>query len=212
MGDAALSGHATTLITGTTPGALWGQTASAGDLNGDGYADLVVGGPGNIPSQSQGGIAMVFGDPSRSLQSRISVAGPQAFDFFGYAVSATSDLDGDGYDDLIVGAPLTDDGLGAAYIFRGGPSPSSTADVVVHGAVASSQFGRSLAWTGDFDGDGAPDTLIGAPAVYSSTAGVFGRAYLYWGAAPQLSGSAVTLSMERIGDYFGGCVGGAAPP
>jgi hypothetical protein len=210
-GSARLSALDGTTLTGKIAGAVWGQASRAGDLNGDGYADLVVGAPGTFPSSGQGGVTVIFGDSGRLLRAQVSIAGPQAFDFFGYSVSARSDLDGDGYSDLVVGAPLTDDSLGAVYLYRGGPSLSTVAEVVSRGTVAGGQFGRSVAGAGDLDGDGFPELAVGAPAVYSVTPGVFGRVYVYPGAEPSLTSSPLVLTREQTGDYFGAPVAEAPP-
>jgi hypothetical protein len=212
-GGAHLSVVATTVLTGEDLNT--GQGSCAGDLSGDGIADLVVGAPGFFLGPGLAGppgrVTVILGDPGRLARERLLIAGPQASDFFGFAVTARNDIDGDGYSDLVVGAPLTDDTLGAIYVYRGGPSPSINADLALRGTVPGSQFGRYIAATGDLDGDGFSDLAVGAPAIYSNTPGVFGRVYVYAGADADLSRSPVTLTQGQTGDYFGGPVASAPP-
>ena len=138
---------------------LGAAVASAGDVNGDGYFDVVVGAPG---STSQAGAAYVFHGSELGLargarevsqrQASWSIAGAQRDARLGAAVASAGDVDGDGYDDVLLGAPLYDsllDGIvlendGAAYVCRGSENgfsggaltiSSDTADWTVAGGA-----------------------------------------------------------------------------
>lgn len=157
---------------------LSGYAASgAGDVDGDGYADLLIGAYGGDPSGlSSGETYLVFGGPAlpaiMSLaDADVRIDGLIAGDNSGRSVQAAGDVDGDGYDDLLVGAHLADPNgptSGEAYLVRGGPGlPEvlglANADVRFEGTSSGDIAGYAVAPAGDVDGDGHADLLIGAP-------------------------------------------------
>ena len=116
----------------------------------------------------------------------LTLTGAAAGDNFGNSVSTAGDVNGDEYSDVIVGAWQNDAGgsnAGRAYIYFGGGSMNSTADVFLTGAAASDWFGVSISTAGDVNGDGYSDVIVGAP---NNDAGGndAGRAYLYLSSAP----------------------------
>lgn len=153
----------------------------AGDVNGDGYNDLIVGAPGSNGSGPASGAAYFYPSsgatvPYFSESDFLMVAPPelQPFDAFG-AVAGVGDLNGDGYDDLLFGAPNTDlfwygSNTGRAYVMFGGPSGPD-----MYGAVplsppdiqANDFFGHRVSAAGDVDGNGRPDLMVSACDVYS---------------------------------------------
>jgi len=90
--------------------------------------------------------------------------------------TACGDVDGDGYDDIIIGASRYDNDRGRVYLFHGGPDLDATADLILEGRHEGDHFGSSIC-CGDIDNDGYQDTLIGAAGYNEGR----GRAYLYWG-------------------------------
>jgi VCBS repeat protein len=89
----------------------------------------------------------------------LTLTGGDAADVFGWSVAGVGDVNGDGYGDLIVGAP----GIGRAYLHYGGPEAAPVADVVFHGPGGGPLgFGYSVSSAGDFNGDGYPDIIVGA--------------------------------------------------
>jgi len=187
---------------GPVAGANCGAAVCGGaDLDGDGYDDWAVGAPGLGTTGNDAGRVYVFRggaipDAEPDLVIQGSVPGGQ----FGAAVLLVPDLDGDGYGDLVVGAPRA--GNGELRIYRGGPALDATADRVIHARAQDSRFARSLAWLPDDNGDGRNELLVGAP--HSSQAGTWaGAVVLYRGTAALDSIPDLVLFGQAAGDEFG---------
>ena len=187
---------------GPVAGANCGAAVCGGaDLDGDGYDDWAVGAPGLGTTGNDAGRVYVFRggaipDAEPALVIQGSVPGGQ----FGAAVLLVPDLDGDGYGDLVVGAPRA--GNGELRIYRGGPALDATADRVIHARAQDSRFARSLAWLPDDNGDGRNELLVGAP--HSSQAGTWaGAVVLYRGTAALDSIPDLVLLGQAAGDEFG---------
>ncbi|MBK8382127.1 MAG: FG-GAP repeat protein [Ignavibacteria bacterium] len=102
---------------------------------------------------------------------------------FGGEVSSAGDLNGDGYDDIIVGAFLNDAGgtsAGRAYVYFGGNFMNNIADLTFTGAAAGDQFGTSVSSAGDVNGDGYNDVISGASDNDAGGSGA-GRSYIFYG-------------------------------
>jgi len=160
--------------------------AAAGDLDGDGYDDLVVGAPEYKNAISKAGAALVFfGSPSGLPPAPDwSYVSPQRDANLGHAVAGGGDLDDDGYDDLIVGSRWYSDTLskeGAVLIFYGSEDglPAGP-DLLLPGGQAEATLGHALASGGDVNGDGYDDLLAGAP-LYNGELADQGAVYLYLG-------------------------------
>ncbi len=174
---------------GTTQNAaLWGSSvAGAGDVNGDGYSDVIIGSPLYDSGEVDEGAAFVyFGSrDGLDLTGVWRAESNQAGARLGASVAMAGDVDGDGYDDVIVGAPYYDQGgvAGAAFAWFGSPTGLGAFGVPTNvdwrefGEAVGDLFGTSVASAGDVDGDGFADVLIGA----SGYDGERGRVYLHHG-------------------------------
>ena len=159
-----------------------GRAVAAGDLNSDGYSDLVIGiqwkaeTQGTFPNLGAGALLVLYGSPDGiiSLGNQFFAA-PQGYDSRDteYALMgsslATGDFDGDGYADVATGAPLYSGTTGAVVVYHGGPNGLNfrltmrRGDDILGGTSESQEdLGRALA-AGDFNDDGYADLAIGAP-------------------------------------------------
>ncbi|MCB9760004.1 MAG: FG-GAP repeat protein [Alphaproteobacteria bacterium] len=143
------------------------RVAGAGDLDGDGYADLIMGGYG---ARGDTGVVYVVLGPATGSQSLADADGKlfgESIDSSaGDAVDGAGDLDGDGQDDVVIGAWEHDDGQGAAYLVYGpatGTRSLIDADAVWVGSDPGVRFGWSVAGVGDLNNDGFPDVAVGSP-------------------------------------------------
>ena len=155
-------------LTGELSGDQFGRAvAAAGDVNGDGFADFLVGSPGGRGNAGVTGTVSLFLGAADSVfePAAVVLEGETGGDEFGYAVAAAGDVDNDGYDDFVIGAPGNDGSAfqaGRVYLYAGGASGISLVDSW-DGDLASARFGAALAGGFDFDNDGYDDFAAGAP-------------------------------------------------
>ena len=178
-------------IAGSSAAANLGRVAGIGDINNDGYDDLLLGGP------SSSAALIVYGGPngSKSLVSTnpvsaadgVLIAGPGST-FFGGAVDSAGDFNGDGYTDLLIGAQGVGVTAGDAYILFGSASGFPTDATTLNGSngfritgEANTSFGSRLASIGDINNDGYDDVAINAGGNIGS--GTDGAAYILFGRA-----------------------------
>jgi Ca2+-binding RTX toxin-like protein len=177
------------------------SVASAGDVNGDGFGDLIIGAPGADPNGDPSGASyVVFGgpsfDPNLDLSTLNGINGYKiagvasgappaaAYDESGYSVASAGDVNGDGFGDLIIGAPGADPNgsySGASYVLFGGPS-GGPRDLTfpINGETAGDFSGFSVASAGDVNGDGFADLIIGAFQADNYS----GASYVVFGGSP----------------------------
>ncbi len=186
--------------------------AAAGDVNGDGYGDIVVGaGASELAYVYLGSSSGPAATPS------LTFTAPDGPSNFGDNVSDDADVNGDGYADLVVGADgasgqTPGDFAGRAYVYLGSAAgPSTLPSVTLMGSQPHGLFGRWVSTAGDVNGDGYADVVVGADAEYGGDYSAPGWAYVYLGGASGLSTTpAVTLTgPDGIGSWFGRCVAGA---
>jgi hypothetical protein len=174
MGPAGMATtDATAVVKGTDVYDMAGYSEAVGDLDGDGLVDLAIGVPMSDPAGFGGdppGAAVIFPGPLSGTMTRdagITLAGADEDEEAGKQVLISGDLDGDGRDDLVVGARRfhidARNSRGAAYVLTAIPASGSLADAAgkVVGEAYDDGTGTHLAGVGDVDGDGKPDLAVG---------------------------------------------------
>ncbi|MEM2899186.1 MAG: FG-GAP-like repeat-containing protein [Thermoplasmata archaeon] len=183
----------------------FGYTLCSGDVNGDAYIDVLVGGFGY--SNSKGKVYLYLGSAGGlSTTDSWTKNGENNYDYFGCDINGC-DVNGDGYDDLIVGAYGYSNSKGKVYLYLGSASGlSATESWTKTGENENDWFAYDLS-TGDINGDGYSDVIISS---YRYSDGR-GKVYVYVGSASGLSiGVVWTKEGEGTNNYFGygvGCAG-----
>ena len=212
------------------------SVASAGDVNGDGFADVIIGAYGADPHGADSGASYVVFGKASGFAANIDLStldgttgfrlgGVVAGDLSGFSVATAGDVNGDGFADLIVGAFGADPHgsySGASYVVFGKASGfaanidlsalDGTAGFRLSGAVAGDQSGRSVASAGDVNGDGFADLIVGAP--FADPHGLeSGASYVVFGRSPETAvnragtGASQTLAGGDFNDTLAGLGG-----
>jgi hypothetical protein len=210
------------------------SVAGAGDVNGDGLADVIVGAPGssNNGRTASGSGYVVFGKTGTATvdlaglgSDGFRIDGATAWDYSGSTVTGAGDVNGDGRADVIVAAPRADnngrDGSGSTHVVFG-RSGTASVDLAalgaggfrIDGATELDGSGRSVAGAGDVNGDGLADVIIGAPFADNTGGSGWGRSYVVFGKAGNTTVDLAALGAGgfRINDddpYSGQSVAGA---
>ena len=178
-------------IQGDGAGKWAGSSVSgAGDINGDGFADIIIGAKsGSMAGIDAGEAYVIFGkasgfgtvDLANLGMGGFIIQGDLAGDWFGASVSAAGDVNGDGFDDLIIGAPYGDNAAnhaGEAYVIYGKAGGFTTLDLtnftstdgfIIEGPSADARVAFSVSGAGDIDGDGFADLLVGNHLAFHGT-------------------------------------------
>ncbi len=145
------------------------SVSSCGDINNDGHSDLLVGAVRNVGGCPNGFVRIYSGNDGTLIRQ---LSGTGNCDYFGFAASGVGDANGDGYPDLLVGAPnyLAANATmrtGAAFLISGRDGAT------LHqftGSTPDGQFGWAVSGAGDVDGDGCSDVIVGSGGFLGSAA------------------------------------------
>jgi hypothetical protein len=207
QGAVALLNQANLTISGVAAGDTSGYSvAGAGDVNGDGRDDVIVGAPHALGNSLNSGAAYVIygkaaptavalSNAGMAPQDGFLIKGAATNDYTGISVAGAGDVNGDGRDDIIVGAYLSAANgamSGAAYVLYGKATPSTVIlDVtglpaadgyLIKGAAAGDEAGAHVASAGDVNGDGKADIAVGAIGAAANGTGS-GAVYVLYGKA-----------------------------
>jgi FlgD Ig-like domain/FG-GAP repeat/FG-GAP-like repeat len=189
-----------------------GESVSfAGDVDGDGYDDVIIGATFLSNGQSREGRALLFlGSPSGlAAAPDWTFENDQAQSWLGVSVSGLGDVNDDGYDDFIAGATNFDNGQtdeGRVYAFYGSPSgPSATPDWTAESNQTASYFGLAVGSAGDFNQDGFDDAVVGASGFDAGQTNE-GRAFVYFGSAAGLASTPMWIESNDAYSSLGGSV------
>ncbi len=211
------------------------SVSSAGDINDDGFDDVIIGAPFADPSNNlvAGSSYVVFGaasgipnpfnlDEINGLNG-FTINGAAAGDQSGISVSGAGDINGDGIDDVIIGANLSNSSAGSSYVVfgttSGFPNPLKLEDIngingfSINGVTNGDQSGTSVSAAGDVNGDGTDDLIIGAYLADSSGGNDMGSSYVVFGTDSGLPNpfdlddinglNGFIINGESAGDYSG---------
>lgn len=185
------------------------------DINGDGYDDIVVGTP--VINSARGNAYIFLSNGNSGITSNLNAIAANtiltsnvSIAAFGTSVT-TGDINGDGYADVVVGSSAISGGTGGAYIFHSSGNTGITsgteasASKSIAGPGGGSSFGTSVA-TGDVNGDGYADVLIGAPGASFSKGYVFHSSGSSGLNVTTAAGANSILSATNLSDAFGSSV------
>jgi hypothetical protein len=186
---------------GEGSGNFYGREMSViGDINSDGYDDFIVGATGYDGSSGAAYVYLGSDSPDKDFM----VTG-EIYHYLGYGVSGLGDINGDGYDDFVVGTNKN-----KAYIYLGGATPDNIVDLELVGQSDSEYFGKRCSGIGDINSDGFDDFIIGAEnfSGNNSDKAYCGKVYIYFGGTDINSMVFEIIQGESFKEYFGNVVTG----
>ena len=212
-GGTSMGGAAFWTCVGEAEGDNFGcSVASAGDVNNDGFDDVIVGAKEHDGGGNSRGKAYVFlGGAEMSDTPFWEKTGEQNSDDYGNSVASAGNVNGDEYDDIIIGADNSDeeaDGAGKAYIHLGGASISQIPYWEATGELEYENFGKCVAPAGDVNNDGLDDVAIGAPES-DEAHDEAGKIYIFLGGIPMNRNPFFEILGESREDEFGAAVASA---
>lgn len=193
---------------------LGNSVATAGDLNNDGYSDIIVGAQGADPSgRVDAGSARVYHGSSVGVVGfAVRVyEGRAEYDYCGHSVASAGDVNRDGFSDIAIGAPYSDLPVrtpGRVTVYHGGSSGTGTVPArELEGVVGGDEFGWSVVGAGDVNGDGFADILVGAPSASPGGRSIAGTASVFNGTSTGVATiPSRVLEGAAVGDIFGSSV------
>jgi hypothetical protein len=183
---------------GTAPAGFGGSVAAAGDVNADGFADIIVGATNQ---------AFVYLGGKTKLTPLALTPGVAMDVTDARAAAGIGDINSDGYPDIIVSGTTTANKTNAAFVFLGGATQMTQGQVLVGSAGVG--YANCVNPAGDSNADGLDDVVVGAPFTPGMTSGVPGAIYWY-----QSTGSGLNTPQPQFGpsadnsDFGAACAGG----
>jgi hypothetical protein len=204
------------IINGTLSGEHFGyDVCSAGDVNGDGFDDVAVGAPlSNNGHYNEGRVYIYHGSASGLAISPATILeSNQAICQLGFAVAGGGDINNDGFDDLIVGAPNYSNGElyeGSVFVYLGSSTGINSVPVLIlENNIQDGRFGNSVSGIQDMDNDNFDDIIIGSPN-YSGNFHYEGKIFVYHGNSFALDVDNIeTIEINQLDAKFGISVSGA---
>lgn len=182
------------------------SAVGAGDVNGDGFGDIIIGAFGNDEAGTDAGKVFVYSGKTQTLL--YSITGSTPGERFGFSVAKLGDVNGDGRSDFAVGGWGANGAAGRVRVYSG-----STGNVLytINGLSAGERLGYSVAGVGDVTGDNVPDLVVGAPWGRNPANVQTGRAYVFNGANGALvqtrygesNGAKFGRTVAHVGDVNG---------
>jgi hypothetical protein len=185
------------------------SVSNAGDFNGDGFDDILIGDLTNSTNGTNKGRAcLYFGAQEMDTNPDLTFEGEEIFNEFGNTVTCAGDVNNDGFSDIMVGAPWYDriNILGRLYIYYGSSSPDSIPDVVITGTHQYRQMGSIIASAGDVNNDGYDDVIVGMPFEGNAPNGM-SYVDIYYGGA--IMDTVPDVKIEKMVWGFGFGISGA---
>ena len=173
---------------GNQSGAYFGQSVATGDINGDGYPDVIIGQPKHDNFSTDRGHVYAYSGLDGS--EIFSQSGDSAYHEFGFTVASAGDLDNDGYDDILVGGQFTDGNTAPVKVWAYSGQTGELFYTVL-GRLYSDEYSSSMAGIGDISNDGYGDFAVGAYRYGDNK----GKVYIYSGA----DGSLLMEVYDRYG-------------
>jgi hypothetical protein len=200
--------------------------STAGDVNGDGFDDVIVGADQFLTGLNEGKVFVYYGSASglSTTADWTAVSDQESPTYFGTSVDTAGDVNGDGYDDIIIAADYYDNpgpdtiNEGKVFVYYGsatglGPNGTpSNADWTAESDQDQSYFGWEVSTAGDVNGDGYDDIIIGAIGYDAMAAADIGAAYVYHGSATGLGPNGTLTNADwsasgtQVGEGFGNTV------
>jgi len=176
--------------------------STAGDINDDGYDDIVIGAYQHSSNSGHGGKAYVYlgADTVDNIPDLI-ISGNKNNGKLGWAVDILRDVNLDGYDDFIVTAPFEDVGSiekGKAYIYFGGKELDNIPDLILFGEIDGDRFGIEVESAEDLNGDGFGDIILSSPNNWNGQE--IDRAYIFFGGLYMDNIPDIIIEAEEAGD------------
>jgi hypothetical protein len=197
FGSLNMDKHSDVVFSGLIDSGTWPIVSSAGDVNNDDYADVLIG------SKIVGIAYIYYGGEVPDDVADIILPGWAEWDYFGQSLSGAGDLNGDEIDDVIVGCDY--DYAGQVRAYFGGTPMDSIPDIIMYGEVSGDRFGYTVSGGGDLDKDGYNDIIVGGIGNYMTIGGEDDQgnvSLFYGGESMDNEAEAIFTGISSI-PYFG---------